>query len=365
MVKKTARPHILKIKPYQPGKPIEEVAREIGVKEIEEISKLASNENPLGPSPLALKAIRKALPRLNLYPDGSGYYLKQGLSERLGIPPEQIILGNGSNEIIELIMHVFVGPGHNIVYAHPSFLVYRLMAHIFGVRGIEVPLGYFTHDLGAMARAVNAETQLVFIANPNNPTGTAVLRQEIEEFLDKIPPRVITVLDEAYYEYLPDSMKFDSLSLVNEKKVVVLRTFSKLYGLAGLRIGYGIASRDCVEVLNRVRQPFNTNSLAQAAALAALDDEEHVRRTLRVNRKGLERLNRAFQDLGLDYVPSFANFILVKVGRGQEIFQRLLQRGIIVRPMDFYGLPEYIRVTVGRPEENEKFLRELKKLLKK
>lgn len=365
MVKKIAQPHILKIKPYQPGKPIEEVAREIGVDEVETISKLASNENPLGPSPLALAAIRKALPRLNLYPDGSGYYLKRALSGKLGLPPEQIILGNGSNEIIELIMHVFVGPGHNIIYAHPSFLVYRLMANIFGIRGIEVPLKYFTHDLKAMARAVNAETQLVFIANPNNPTGTAVLHQEIEEFLEDLPPRVITVLDEAYYEYLPDSLKFDSLSFVNKKKAIVLRTFSKAYGLAGLRIGYGVASRDCIEVLNRVRQPFNTNSLAQAGALAALDDDKHVRHTLEVNKKGLEQLNRGFQNLDLDYIPSFANFILVKVGPGQEIFQQLMKRGIIVRPMDFYGLPEYLRITVGLPEENQRFLMELEKILVK
>lgn len=363
MVKKLAQSHVLEIKPYQPGKPIEEVAREIGVGDIESISKLASNENPLGPSPLALAAIRKALPRLNLYPDGSCYYLKQALSRKLGLPPERIILGNGSNEIIELIMHVFAGKGDSVVYAHPSFLVYRLVAKLFGVGAIEVPLKYFTHDLNAMARAITPETRVIFIANPNNPTGTAVSPPEIETFLRDLPPDVITVIDEAYYEYLPDSLKFNSLDYLDKRRIIVLRTFSKIYGLAGLRIGYGLSSEDVVEILNRVRQPFNTNSLAQAGALAALDDDEHVRRTLEINRKGLEMLNRGFQDLDLDFVPSFANFVLVKVGQGQEIFQKLLKKGIIVRPMDFYDMPEYLRITVGLPEENQRLLKELEKLI--
>jgi len=364
MVRKLAHPHVLKIKPYEPGKPIEEVAREFGVEDVEAISKLASNENPLGPSPKAVEACARSLHRLHLYPDGSGHYLKEGLSRRLGVPPEMIILGNGSNEIIELIMHVFVGREHSVLYAHPSFLVYRLMAMMFGSRAIEVPLKNFTHDLPAMAEAIAPDTRVVFIANPNNPTGTAVRPREIEDFLGRVPPEVVVVLDEAYYEYLPPEFRFEGIPHLKEKKLILLRTFSKIHGLAGLRIGYGLASAEMVEILNRVRQPFNTSSPAQAGALAALDDEAHIRRAVEVNRMGLSRLEKGFRELGFDYVPSAANFILVKVGRGMEVYNRLLPRGIIVRPMDGYGLPEWLRITVGLPRENERLLKELTKIKK-
>jgi len=363
-VKKLIRPCIHKIKPYQPGKPIEEVAREIGVEKVESIIKLASNENPLGPSPRALAAVQPVLSCVNLYPDGSAYYLKQALSGKLKLPAECIIVGNGSNEIIELIMHVFVGAGHKVVYAHPSFLVYRLVATMFGAEAVEVPLKGFVHDLPAMLRAIDSKTRVVIIANPNNPTGTALPPAELERFLRLVPDSVIVVLDEAYYEYLPPELRFNALPWLEQKKVILLRTFSKIYGLAGLRIGFGLASEECVEILNRVRQPFNTSSLAQAAARGALEDAEHVKRTLENNQKGLEMLGKGFRQLDLEYVPSVANFILVRVGEAKRVFHRLLEKGIIVRPMDFYDLPEYLRITVGLPEENERLLRELEVVLK-
>jgi histidinol-phosphate aminotransferase len=362
MIRQLAHPHVLKITPYQPGKPIEEVAREFGVEDVEAIIKLASNENPLGPSPKALAACASSLRRLHLYPDGSGHSLKEGLSRRLGVPPEMIILGNGSNEIIELIMHVFVGREHSVLYAHPSFPIYRLMALMFGSRAIEVPCREFTHDLDAMVKAIEPDTRVVFIANPNNPTGTAVRPEAIGDFLRRVSPQVVVVLDEAYYEYLPPDLRFEGIPHLQEKKLILLRTFSKIYGLAGLRIGYGLASAEMVEILNRVRQPFNTSSIAQAGALAALDDEAHVRRAIEVNRLGRARLEKGFQALGLEYVPSAANFILVRVGRGREVYNSLLARGIIVRPMDGNGLPEWLRITIGLPKENEKLLQELGKL---
>lgn len=365
MVRQLAHPHVLQISPYQPGKPIEEVAREFGVEDVEAITKLASNENPLGPSPRAIEACTRALGRLHLYPDGSGHALKQGLSRHLGVPPEMIILGNGSNEIIELLMHVFVGFEHSVLYAHPSFPIYRLMALMFGSRPIEVPCRDFTHDLPAMAAAIAPDTRLVFIANPNNPTGTAVPPRAIEEFLRRVPPELVVVLDEAYYEYLPPDLRFEGIPHLKEKKLILLRTFSKIHGLAGLRIGYGLASAEMVEILNRVRQPFNTSSLAQVGALAALDDEAHIRRAIEVNRLGRVRLEKGFRALGLEYVPSAANFILVRVGRGMEVYRRLLSRGIIVRPMDGNGLPEWLRITVGLPKENERLLKELERISQK
>jgi len=359
MVKKLVPEHILNISPYQPGKPIEEVARELGISDIASISKLASNENPLGPSPRALAAIREKLPSLHLYPDGNGYYLKKALAVRLGVDPGHLVLGNGSNEIIELITHVFSCADKEMVFSGLSFVVYRLMSQIFGVKAVEVPMRNFTNDLDALARAVGERTSVLAIANPNNPTGTAVDPAALQEFLRKIPRRVVVILDEAYYEYLPERWRFEGIGLLDNPDyphLVFLRTFSKAYGLAGLRIGYGIASPELIEVVNRVRQPFNTSSLAQAAALAALDDAEHLERSVEMVRRGLRDLEEGFAELGLEYVPSVANFILVKVGPGSRVFQKLLRRGIIVRPMDGYGLPEYIRVTVGLPEENRKFL---------
>jgi len=366
MVKKLVPENILRIAPYQPGKPIEEVARELGIADPGAISKLASNENPLGPSPLALEAIRKKLPRINLYPDGNGHYLKKALAEKLGVESGHLVLGNGSNEIIELITHVFAVPGKQMVFSGLSFVVYRLMAQIFGVESVEVPMRDFTVDLDALSRVVDSRTSVLALTNPNNPTGTAVSPSALDAFLRGLPRDIVVVLDEAYYEYLPEPLRFDGISCIDRPgypHLVLLRTFSKAYGLAGLRIGYGIASPEVINVLNRVRQPFNTNTLAQVGALAALGDDEHVARTIELAHSGLRELERGFLKLGLEYVPSVANFILVRVGDGAEVFERLLRRGIIVRPMVGYGLPEYIRVTVGLPEENRKLLVQLPEVI--
>ncbi len=362
MIKKLVCKTIFNISPYQPGKPIEEVAREIGIEDVSSISKLASNENPLGPSPRALEAIRAKLPMLNLYPDGNGYYLKQALAEKLGVGVDQLILGNGSNEILELVSHLVAGQGKKVVYSGTSFAIYMIMSHIFGMSSIEVPMCDFVNDLEGLAAAVTPDVALLFLCNPNNPTGTAVRPEDLDDFLRSLPRELAVILDEAYYEYLPEEWRYDGIARLGDPAyphLILLRTFSKAYGLAGLRIGYGISTPEFIDVLNRVRQPFNTNSLAQAGALAALGDQEHVEKTLRVNREGMLQLEEGFRRLGLAYVPTFANFILVRVGDGDAVFRRLLARGVIVRPMGGYRLPEYIRVTIGLPEENRRFLREL------
>lgn len=354
--------YIRTLVPYEPGKPIEEVEREYG---IANSIKLASNENPLGPSPKALAAIRAKLDELNLYPDGDCFYLKSGLAKKLGVAPEQLIFGNGSNEIIELAVRAFLRPGDLAVMARQAFVVYQLIVQAVGGKGVQVPLREYTHDLAAIAAAVTAETKIVFLANPNNPTGTIYRRAEWEAFLAKIPQDVLLIVDEAYFEYVqdagyPDSLKYQS----DSRPMLTLRTFSKLYGLAGLRVGYGVGPREIIAMLQRVRQPFNVNAPAQWAALAALDDADHVQRSLAVNREGLEFLGGEFKKLNLEFVPSHGNFVLVRVGKGQEVFKQLLSQGVIVRPMGGYQFPEHVRVTVGTMDENRKFIAALQKVIK-
>jgi histidinol-phosphate aminotransferase len=345
--------------PYAPGKPIEEVEREIG---IANSIKLASNENPLGPSPLALEAMREKMTQLHLYPDGDCFYLKRGLTAKLGVAPDNLIFGNGSNEIIELAIRTFMRPGDEAVMARQAFVVYKLVVRAAGGISREVPLRDFTHDLEAIGQAISARTRIVFLANPNNPTGTIYRKARWEAFLEKMTPDVLIIVDEAYFEYVEAADYPNSLDYHHQgKTLLTLRTFSKLYGLAGLRIGYGIANEDVISLMHRVRQPFNVNAPAQWAALAALDDSEHVRRSLDNNREGLEYLTAEFASLGIEYVPSHANFILLRVGKGEDVFNRLLAQGIIVRPMAGYQFPEYLRVTIGTMDENRKFIDGLKK----
>ncbi len=348
--------------PYPPGKPIDELERELG---ITGSIKMASNENPIGPSSKAVKAVSEALSGLNRYPDGGSFYLRRRLSEQLGRPMEEIITGNGSNEIIELLIRTFLRPGDEVIMGNPSFAVYPLVTKAAGGVSVPVPLKDMTIDLTAMREAVTEKTRFVFIANPNNPTGTMVKSGELGRFIESMPDDVIICLDEAYCEYVRGSGLGDSTSYLNSgKAIIILRTFSKIYGLSGLRAGYGIAPSEMINYLNRVRQPFNMNSLAQVAALAALDDDEHVKRSREINEKGLKYLYEELKKLGLEYVPTEANFFLIKVGRGLEVYNRLLKKGVIVRPMDSYGLGSYIRVTVGLVEENHRFIRSLTEVLK-
>ena len=354
--------YIRSLIPYEPGKPIEEVEREYG---ISNSVKLASNENPLGPSPKALSAIREKLDQLNLYPDGDCFYLKQGLARKLGVAPERLIFGNGSNEIIELAARTFMRLGDEAVMAEQAFVVYQLIVQAVGGRSRAVPLKNFTHDLPALADAISPRTRLVFLANPNNPTGTIFRRDEWERFLAKVSRDVLLIVDEAYFEYVEDAAYPNSLRYhAGGRALLTLRTFSKLYGLAGLRIGYGIGSEELVSLMQRVRQPFNVNAPAQWAALAALDDAEHVQRSLDVNRRGLAYFQDEFRRLGLDFVPSHANFVLLRVGKGHEVFQQLLQQGVIVRPMAGYRFPEHVRVTVGTMDENRKFIAALENVIR-
>ncbi len=345
--------------PYAPGKPIEEVEREIG---IFNSIKLASNENPLGPSPLALDAMREKLAQLHLYPDGDCFYLKRGLTAKLNVTPEHLIFGNGSNEIIELAIRTFMRPGDEAVMARQAFVVYKLIVQAMGGISQEVPLRNFTHDLEAIGAAISARTRIVFLANPNNPTGTIFRKAAWENFLKQIRSDVLIIVDEAYFEYVEAADYPNSLDYHQQgKALLTLRTFSKLYGLAGLRIGYGIADKEIISLMHRVRQPFNVNAPAQWGALAALDDREHVRRSLENNRQGLKYLTAEFARLGIEYVPSHANFILLWVGKGEDVFNRLLAQGIIVRPMAGYQFPEYLRVTIGTMDENRKFIDGLRK----
>jgi histidinol-phosphate aminotransferase len=355
--------YVRAIAPYQAGKPIEELAREHGLQP-EGIVKLASNENPLGMPESARRAIEAALPELGRYPDSNGFELKASLSRRLGVPAEWITLGNGSNDILEAAAAVMLAPGRSCVYAQHSFAVYPLATLARGARSIVVPAREFGHDLGAMLAAIDADTRLVFVANPNNPTGTFVGAYAMAEFLARVPPQVVVVLDEAYNEYLAPELRHPSIDWVRRfPNLLVSRSFSKAYGLAGLRVGYGVAQPELTDLLNRVRQPFNCNSLAQAAAVAALADEAFVARSVEVNRQGMAQLTAAFDALGLRYLPSFGNFVLVQVGDGAAVYQGLLKRGVIVRPVANYGLPQWLRVTIGLAEENDRFIAALREVL--
>ncbi|MCX8089956.1 MAG: histidinol-phosphate transaminase [Verrucomicrobiae bacterium] len=348
---------------YQPGRPIEEVARELGLPP-DDILKLASNENPLGPSPKALAALQEALSRVNLYPDGNAFYLKQKLAAHLGVQPANLLLGNGSNELIELVGHAYMTHGVEVVVSEFCFAVYPLVTQLFGANLVTVPARHYAHDLGAMQRAITPRTRVVFVANPNNPTGTTVPAAELLRFARAVPPHVLLVVDEAYVEFL-DSPP-DLLSEVRTgalPNLLLLRTFSKIYGLAGLRLGYGIGVPELIALLEKARQPFNVNALAQAAALAALDDAEHVQRTRENNAQGLRFFEAAFARLGLEFLPSAANFILVRVGDGQRVFEAMQRQGVIVRPMGSYALGEWIRITIGTPPQNERCLRALQTAL--
>ncbi len=353
---------------YEPGKPIEEVARELGFADVSEIIKVASNENELGPSPKAMKAMAAAATEMHRYPDGGCFYLKDKLSAQLGVKPQNLLFGNGSNELIEFLGHVCLGPGTNFVMSEGAFVVYRLVAKLFNAQLIVAPMKKLTHDLDAMLAAITPETRMVIVCNPNNPTGTIVTPAKIKTFLNKLPAHVLAVFDEAYLEYMPDDKKPDLIKEIQKgrENVIILRTFSKAYGLAGLRIGYGIAHEKLIALLNHVRQPFNVNAMALAAALAALDDEKHLAKTRKINFQGLELFASSFPKFGktgLEFVPSFANFILVKTGNGREVFKELQKRKVIVRPMDGYGLPEWIRITIGTPAQNRAVLKALKEIL--
>ncbi len=348
---------------YQPGRPVEEVARELGLPP-GDITKLASNENPLGVSPKALAAMERVIANLNFYPDGNAFYLKRRLAEKLRLKPENLILGNGSSELIEFVGHALMDPGTEVVMSQYSFVIYSMIARLFAANPIVVPARDYGHDLTAMLQAITPRTKVVFVANPNNPTGTLIERDAMLQFIEKFPPHVLLVMDEAYIEFL--DLPLDLLPFIRRQEklnLLLVRTFSKIFGLAGLRIGYGIAVPELIAALEKARQPFNINSIAQAGALAALDDDEHRDKTRRNNLEGLKFLSAGVKEMGLEFVPSSANFILTRVGDGARVFNELQKLGIIVRPMGGYDLPEWVRISVGTPEQNARCLAALKKVL--
>ena len=346
---------------YEPGKPIDETARELGL-DPSQIIKVASNENPLGPSPLAKIAMREALEDAHIYPDGGGYRLRGAIAQSFDMEISNVVLGNGSNEIIELLCHTFLNRDAELIAAKHAFVVYRLMATLFGAKYVEVPDPEFIHDLDAMADAITENTRLVFIANPNNPTGTMVDQAAIDRFMARVPEQVIVVFDEAYFEFLttpPDVLRY-----VREgRNVCVLRTFSKIHGLAALRVGYGLASKNIAALLQKARQPFNVNAIAQAGALAALADVEHIEKTLAVNRSGMEFYEKELAARGLEFVPSYANFLLVKTGEGDRVFRDMLKQGVIVRAMSSYKLPDWVRISIGTAAQNQRCLEVLDSVL--
>lgn len=348
--------YVSQIAPYQAGKPISELAREFGLNEAD-IVKLASNENPLGMPPSARAAIERALVEGGRYPDSNGFELKAVIARRHSVRPEWVTLGNGSNDLLEIAAHTFLQPGASAVYSQYSFIVYMLATQASGAQAIVVPARDYGHDLDAMAAAIRPDTRMVFLANPNNPTGTFEPRERIEAFLERVPAEVVVVLDEAYTEYLEPSLRFDSARWVERfPNLIVSRTLSKAYGLAGLRVGFAIARPELTDLMNRIRQPFNVNSLAQAAAIASLQDAEFLERSYQINREGLARLQSSFEQMKLEFVPSFGNFVMVRVGDAETVYIELLKAGVIVRPIAGYGLGQWLRISVGLPEENERFL---------
>jgi histidinol-phosphate aminotransferase len=361
-MKRLMRDCVEKLKPYPPGKPIEELERELG---ITGSIKLASNENPLGPSPKAVKAVTENLKNMHRYPDADAYYLREKLAGKFGLPINRIIVGNGADELIELVAKTFLSPGEEVIIPEHAFLLYETFALSFDGRAVIVPLSDFSVDLGAMIEAVTPRTKIVFINNPQNPTGKAITRDEISRFLDEFPSDVIVVLDEAYIEFSTDPDVGSGLEFLDSYPLlVVLRTFSKIYGLAGLRLGYGFASEAITESLNRVRQPFNVNSLAQVAGLAALDDDEFAEKSLALTKQGLAYLYGELDRLGLAYIPTQANFLIIKTPLGaRETYERMLKQGVIIRAMDSYGLEDYIRVNVGLAEENSRFIHTLESII--
>lgn len=363
-----AHPGVRALQPYEPGKPISELEREYGVSNA---LKLASNENPLGPSPMAFDAAKKALHEMQRYPDGNGFALKNALANRHDVLPDQITLGNGSNEVLELIARVFLSSGTNAVFSEHAFAVYPIVTQTAGAEARIAPANSsshsmpYGHNLSVMRELVDANTRVIFIANPNNPTGTWLPVSELEDFIREIPSSIVIVIDEAYFEYVTESEYPDATRWVEKyPNLMVTRTFSKAFGLAGLRIGYSVTQPLLADLLNRARQPFNVNSIAQAAALAALNDHGHIEKSVSINHEGLKQLSKAFQEEDWVYIPSVANFICVDVGRpGVDIYEALLHEGIIVRPVGNYGLPNYLRLTVGRKDENDRMLQSMKKIL--
>jgi histidinol-phosphate aminotransferase len=358
-------PNLQAVPVYQPGRPIEEVARELGLP-AESIIKLASNENPFGPSRLALAAMHKALAQLNLYPDGNAFYLKQKLAAKLGVTPGHLILGNGSNEVIEFVGHALIAPGAEVVVSQYCFAVYPIVTALFGGKLVVVPAKAYGHDLDAMLAAITPNTRVVIVANPNNPTGTVAGREELARFINAVPENVLIAMDEAYFEFLEEPLDLlPEIRSGRKRNLLLMRTFSKIYGLAGLRLGYGIGHPDLIAELEKVRQPFNINAVAQAGALAALDDTAHADKTRRLNARGLKFYARAFRKLGLEFIPSSANFILVRVDEGQRVFNEMQRLGVIVRPMGGYQLPDWVRISIGTPKENKRCLEALKSALAK
>jgi histidinol-phosphate aminotransferase len=348
--------YVRKIAPYQAGKPISELAREYGL-DVARIVKLASNENPLGLPESARLAMIEAAGELGRYPDSNGFELKAAISARYDVPAEWITLGNGSNDVLELAAHAVLQPGESAVYSQYSFAVYALATQETGARAIVVPARDLGHDLDAMRAAIEPDTRIVFLANPNNPTGTFVTADRVQAFIESVPADVVVLLDEAYNEYLEPSLRFDSTKWLRaHPNLIISRTFSKAFGLAGLRVGFGLAQTELTDLMNRVRQPFNVNSIAQAAAVAVLGDQAYLEKSYALNRQGLQRMQSAFDEMGLEYVPSYGNFVLVRVGDAAAVYERLLRAGVIVRPVAGYGLPEWLRVSIGLPAENEAFL---------
>jgi histidinol-phosphate aminotransferase len=355
--------YIRSIAPYQPGKPISELAREMGRAE-DDIVKLASNENPLGVSPLARRAIQDVLDGLARYPDGNGFELKRALGERYGIAQERIVLGNGSNDVLELAARTFLTPGSSAIYSQHAFAVYPLVVQAMGATGIEVPAKNFGHDLDAMLGAVRPDTRMVFVANPNNPTGTLVAAAELEAFVAALPSRVLVVLDEAYNEYLAAEHQVGSLVWLEKySNLLISKTFSKAYGLAGLRVGYALGDPGVADLMNRVRQPFNVNSISLAAAAAALKDIAFVRKSFELNQAGMRQITQGFARMGIEYIPSFGNFVSFRLRDAAGVYRKLLQAGVIVRPIAGYGMPDYLRVSTGLESENARFLDSLKQAL--
>jgi histidinol-phosphate aminotransferase len=354
--------HILSIKPYKPGKPIEEVEREYG---IEHSIKLASNENPLGPSPMAVKAIQKALSKLNRYPDGGGHDLIRNISKHQGVMPENVVLGNGSDEIIGMLTCALLQPGNEAILPRPSFLMYDILVRSAGARPVPVELASLSIDLDGIRNSITPDTRMIFLCNPNNPTGTIFTQKEFETFLESIPKEVVVVVDEAYIEFVRDADCANSVDSINsDPPVVTLRTFSKVYGLAGLRIGYGVMSEDIASILNRIRLPFNASSLAQAGANAALKDEAFLKKTRQLITEELNFLWKELKGLGIRFFPTQANFFLIDTGKNaDEVFENMLRQGVIVRSMTSYGYPEYIRINAGLHDENVRFLEALEKVI--
>ncbi len=349
--------YVLGIQPYIPGKPVEELERELG---ITNSIKLASNENPVGPSPRALRAVRDSMADLNRYPDGAGYYLKGALSDALSVSEDELILGNGSNELVDIAVKTYLKDGDEAVMATPSFVVYSMAVQGVGAMSVQIPLRNYAHDLAAMAEAITPKTKMIFIANPNNPTGTINRKDEFDRMIEKIPDTILVVVDEAYHEYVSDADYADSMKyLRTEKNILILRTFSKIYGLAGLRIGYGISKKEIVTDMNRLREPFNTNSVAQKAAIAALTDLEHVTHSRNFNEAGKKYLYHELDSMGIKFIPTEANFIYIPIDGAVSLYESLLKLGVIIRPMG----PKAIRVTIGLPEENGRFIEALKTVI--